>query len=575
MKNKINKLFKNNSMNLAIMLLGYLLTVLILYSLSSILNINSIFTYIQIISVLIPIIYVIKTKSTKNNRNLGILILVYLTILLIIPFTYNKTYDLTIDGNTYHKTAIAFIKNGWNPLYETSKEFQKTNKAVIEIEDDTKIDLWIEHYPKATWILSANIYNMTGNIESGKSITLIMIIILLIIAYNVLQTFLSRKISLICAILLTLTPITISQIFTYYLDSIMGICFTIQLIILMLINPMKKQSNKLWFILLSICSIFVNLKYTGLLYSGIISAIYYFYWIIKYRKHEKFWKKFGIITRNFVIVYLTAIVLIGANSYLKNTIDHKNPLYPLIGNDKVDIITNMQPKKFEKLSNTEKFIYSIYSKTSNITHNDTKGPTLKNPFKIYEQEKEALELPDTRIGGFGPIFALSFTISIISFIVSLIIIIKEKRNLLKYILLPLSTIIISIIAVGENWWARYIPQLYIFLIGTLILLLYIIKYGKYKKIIKTFIITMLITITINTFILINVSMKKIDTFKTITNDIKEMKTMENLELKTTTKDNYGYYYVLNDNNVYYKKINDIKEKETRYIYSWRIQIKIK
>ena len=35
-----------------------------------------------------------------------------LEILIILPFLYNKTYDLTVDGNSYHKTAIAFIKNG-------------------------------------------------------------------------------------------------------------------------------------------------------------------------------------------------------------------------------------------------------------------------------------------------------------------------------------------------------------------------------------------------------------------------------------------------------------------------------
>lgn len=569
MNNELKKIFKSNSMNFALMLLGYLITVLILYSISSILNINGIFTFIQIISLLLPIIYVIKRK---NNKNIGIIISIYLVVLLLVPFIYNKTYDLTIDGNTYHKTAIAFLKNGWNPLYETSKEFQENNKNVIKIEDETKIDLWIEHYPKATWILSANIYNMTGNIESGKCITLIMMIILFIIAYNVLQIFLSKTISFMLSILLTLNPITLSQIFTYYLDSIMGICFTIQLIILMIINPMKKQSNILWFILLSISSIFVNLKYTGLLYSGIISAVYYFYWLIKYRKNKNFWKKFGLITRNFVIVYLTAILLVGANSYIKNTIEHKNPLYPLFGNQKVDIITTMQPKKFTNLSNIEKFAYSIYSKTENITYND-EGPTLKNPFIIYNEEKEALELPDTRIGGFGPYFALGFTLSIILFIFSLIIIIKKEPDKLKYILLPLFTIIISIIAVGESWWARYIPQLYIFIIGTLILMFYILKYIKYKKITKIVLSSMIIVVMINILILVNVNSKKISTFKTINEDIKTMKKMNNLELKTSTKDNYGYYYVLTDNKVSFKKIEELEENEIRYMYNWRIQIK--
>ena len=58
---------------------------------------------IQILSIIIPIIiYLFKDIDTKKSKI--IVIIIYLFLLLIMPFVYNKTYDLTVDGNSYHKT---------------------------------------------------------------------------------------------------------------------------------------------------------------------------------------------------------------------------------------------------------------------------------------------------------------------------------------------------------------------------------------------------------------------------------------------------------------------------------------
>ena len=54
---------------------------------------------------------------------------------------------------------------------------------------------------------------------------------------------------------------------------------------------------------------------------------------------------------------------------------------------------------------------------------------------------------------------------------------KEKQNL-KYVLLPLLSILITVILVGESWWARYVPQLYFISIGTITMLIYMRKYNK-------------------------------------------------------------------------------------------------
>ena len=284
-KFNINKrnIMENDSMKLFTMLSGYFILVLVIFSILQIFNCINL-NVIQIVSVIVPIIvYLLKNDKIILKRKI-VIIVIYLFLLLILPFIYNKTYDLTVDGNSYHKSAIAFIKNGWNPLYETARKFQKNNDNVVPIDDNSRLDLWMEHYPKATWIISATIYNMTGNIESGKCITFILTLMLFIISYNCLRKIIDKKWSLVVSIFLILNPIILSQFFSYYVDGIMGICFVIELLVLMQINPAEKMNWQTFIILVAICSIFVNLKFTGLLCSGVIAAVYYFYWLIINRK---------------------------------------------------------------------------------------------------------------------------------------------------------------------------------------------------------------------------------------------------------------------------------------------------
>ena len=571
---KVNNIMNHPSMKLFAMLCGYFLLVLVLYTICQFLNLKNIFGVIQTISIIVPIIiYLLTNKSNKRINMIIAIIGIYLFLLLVLPFISGKTYDLTVDGNSYHKTAISFIKNGWNPIYETSTKFQKNNKDIVAFDEKTRINLWIEHYPKATWIIAANFYEMTGNIESGKCITLILGLMLLIISYNCLRIILDKKWSIIISILITLNPITLAQLFSYYVDGLMGICFVIELLLLFLIKPMEKQNKVIWMCIISIATIFTNLKFTGLLCSGGIAAVFYFYWLIKYRKEKEFIKRFKTITINFIIVFVTAIFFVGANSYVKNTIDHMNPLYPLIGKDKVDIITTMQPKVFGKLSMPEKFVWSLFGKTENTTY--TMGdPEWKLPIMVYRSEISELLAPDVRIGGFGPLFALSVIISLVVLIYGIVLFIKNEKKNIKYITLPTIAILLTMILLGENWWARYVPQFYLLPIGTIILILYVSKYMKKEIISKVFASLITIVLALNCCCFFYVNYVNLKTFTEIEKDLKEMKKTKNLRLKATTDTLYGYYYNLNDQKIDYTVAKKIKEENKVYKYSWRIEVEV-
>jgi hypothetical protein len=392
---------------------------------------------------------------------------------------------------------------------------------------------------------------------------------LLIISYNCLKKIIDKKWSILISIILTLNPVFLAQLFTYYVDGIMGICFAIELLLLINIDVNKKIDKNIIINLIAICSIFVNLKFTGLMYSGIIAAVYYFYWLIENRKNN-IQEVFKRLTIMFILIFVPAIFIIGSNSYVQNTIEHKNPLYPLVGKDKVDIITTIQPKNFEGKSRIKKFIISTLSKTEMVTNEEY--TTLKLPFMVYKDEITALYSPDTRVAAFGPFTALITIISLFLLVILLIILYKKEKTNIKYLLLPLITIIISTIMVGENWWARYVPQLYFIPVGVIAIALYLRKYLKTKKII---IITgvLLFVIFLNTSCFIYVESRLAISFISIYKDIIEMKKIKDLNIRLSGNDDlYGYYYTLNDYGVKYKINNDIPDNKMEYKYNWRIVI---
>ncbi len=571
-KEKTANIMNNLSMHLFIMLCGYIALVLILYSICQILKLDNCLGVIQILSIIIPCI--IYTQVKEKPKEKLIILLIYLSLLLVLPFLWGTTtFDLSSDGNSYHKTAIAFIKNGWNPLYEDCREFQENNPNVVPIGEEARLDLWIEHYPKATWILAATTYKMTGDIESGKVITLYFIVILLIISYNCLRTILDKKWSFIISLLVSFNPIVFGQIFSYYVDGIMGLCFTIELLLLFIVKPMEKQNKLLWLSLLGITTFFCNIKFTGLLCSGLIAAVFYFYWFFKYKKEKDFWLRFRNITFHFILVFVTAIFLVGANSYVRNLVEHKNPLYPLIGKDKVDIITSMQPPSFAKRGMGEKFVISLFSRTANITY-DRGEPILKLPFRLYASEVGELLATDVRIGGFGPFYALTIIISLILFIISSYLLIKNEKKNLKYITLPLIAIVLSMILVGENWWARYVPQFYLFPIGTLVLTIYTAKYYKKDLLSKLLSIVLLGILTLNMGTYTYALYKNVQSFYWIKKDLYELKRMDNPEIKLVqAPDLYGYLYNLKDNNIEYALVEKIEEENVKYYYNKRIEVK--
>ena len=120
--------------------------------------------HLPIITIISIGVYLLFYK--KDNIKINVVaIILGLIILIGTTWAEGKIYDVTADGNTYHKLAIGSMKNGWNPAYEDSVDFKKEDGNVFDTSEENINTLWIDHYAKGTEIYASVIYAFTGNIE--------------------------------------------------------------------------------------------------------------------------------------------------------------------------------------------------------------------------------------------------------------------------------------------------------------------------------------------------------------------------------------------------------------------------
>lgn len=409
-------------------------------------------------------------NSAKKVKIISILLT--LSIILVSIGLSTFMYDSSYDSIAYHKPAIGALKNGWNPVYEDVSEFNRSPNNPVKLIN-TNYERWVNHYGKAAWTYAANIYKVTGNIESGKSINILIALSLFLAAFYYLRALVSRNNALVLSLLLLFNPIFTTQMFSYYNDGLSGNLLLILIILLsMLVNRQKLDDSKLkYLMIIMVLPLLINIKFTYLLYAGITCAVYLAFMLLtpKLRKSAP----------RLIIAGLVSLVIglgiIGLPTYPKNQIQHGNPFYPLAGEGKVDIITGQQPKGFATLNRFQKFYLANFSKTQNVTAGDPNMPDLpelKLPFTVYKSEINYLNYTDSRIGGYGVLFGGILLVSSIIILLTLIRLsaMKDWQKVLR-ICLPIIPLVLTFIIFADVWWARYFPQLYILPIIAAIILI--------------------------------------------------------------------------------------------------------
>lgn len=558
------KIVKNIIFNSGLLLLIYFFTTLVFSSVLFAFNtsISSISAFISIfLSILIY--FGVSFKNGKMSTLFGGILAIVIFILSI--FISQLVYDFAHDSNWYHKAALGSLANGWNPVYENFSDFSKNSG--LNITEMEFAEIFTEHYAKGSWIVGANIYSITNDIETGKAVNLIMAYILFCFAFHFLvSTYLKWWQAIIVGILLVYNPLTVSQIFTLYVDNLLYT--TLMGIIVMLIAISDKKydlSEYIKYFALGMLIVFcVNIKFTGLAYAGVFCLLFYIIWIIHSIINKDFKRTFIKNTVFYIVTCSIAIFLVGFSTYVTNYIEDGHPLYPLAGENKRDIMTGNQPTAFNKINGVQRLLISTFAETSNDF--SIKLPKLKFPFHVDEKEIEIAAMGvDTRLSGFGPLFGgmLCFSAAILTFGMYCLL----KLN--KYWFYILTSVIVVILAlllcIQESWWARYSP--YFYLIPMIAVVLFFIAFNNEVKFFK-FLIGV-ITVLFIFCCIKNTSYfaKYIETCR-----IETIQTKENLEYAKKNDEDKQIRIAINSSSHYGIEFN-LKDKGIDYIKeppNWRI-----
>lgn len=393
----------------------------------------------------------------KDWKKLLVLSIIFIVAFLLCVGISSSVYDTTWDGEAYHKNAVGLLNLGWSPIYETSTE--SINRLGIESIIPTGTII-ADVYAKASWIFAASCYSIFGDIESGKCYTLLGMLALFCVAYS----FLTEKFYLrwwqagISAFFVSVNPVTLSQMFTYYNDGFLGTLVLIYICCFLYLSYGEKHKHKfaVYALIFASACIGMNVKFSGLMYFGIFGAIFYFFWIYQWVRKDGWKQSFNKI-RNlsifFTILVLCSCLLFGSTVYVPNTINHENPVYGLIGDTNIAGIDVQTPQSLLNQPQGLRFVSSIFSVSSNDKSQEVVN--LKMPFTFTISEGVTTTGADCRIAGWGVTFSGIFIIGIICMLITLCTSWKKDMEIFNLTLILLLGIIIPSTVITGMWWARY------------------------------------------------------------------------------------------------------------------------
>lgn len=367
--------------------------------------------------------------------------IVLLSILLSALF-----FDLSWDGQWYHQTAIYKMAQGWNPLFEPMRAFDEHN------------DLWVRHYTKGTWFVSAALFKTLSHIEPAKAITWITFFAAFMSAFAACLDYrITRLKSAVIAAVVAVNPVTTCSLYSFQVDGILVsllVCY-----VAALFSLMRKPS--ILVTLIGLCAVVfaINTKFTGLVFICFFIAGAGVYVLI--------WQR-NLLFR-FVAVHIFALVLgivvMGYNPYITNTIHRGNPFFPIMGTKEhpgfeqegADEIEKWEtPDNLKGQSRLVRLGYGIFGRPGAQPWIKGKNAELMIPFLATTEDMALYRFMDVRISGLGPYFSGILILSLI-----LAGIILSTTKLPKTVLIiGIVTIVVTLLISNHTWWARYAPQLW-------------------------------------------------------------------------------------------------------------------
>ena len=406
--------------------------------------------------VLIPFIGGLYYLKKQSNENIDFL-KQFLILMLIIMFSYFlaiSVWDVSWDGRGSHIATIILYKNGWLPVYQNYEDF------ALNCHVYPASAFWGNCYMNFIEIISANIYKLTNFVESTKTTNFVLLFSIFLYSSYIFRKFFQNKkiLPLLMSVILILNPVCVCQWFTNDIDLHIYFAFALLMLTVLKIEYQKNTSKADIFMFVCSSLMLTMTKFTGCMYLFVICSIYLIYLILLKRNIKRYIKT--------VLIIGSLIVLTGISPLYTNYRDYGHPFYPIFGQNKINIIDESIPYGFQNMSYFERFFRSNFSETVHSRNNATDNPEtmripvkLKIPFTInIKSFYNLFHWPDITVGGFGYLWSgiLLLSLLYLSFI-------RFRNKSEKYLFWLIIMMVITTTFINpECWWARYVPQFWLF-----------------------------------------------------------------------------------------------------------------
>ncbi len=430
-----------------------------------------------------------KDKKEKN------VISIYALTILIIAAAISVNWliqEIAYDGNLYHKFAAGILKMGWNPVYDNIYDY--ISMLRIPSERLSKTDIWAACYPKAAWYFDASVYAITGYIESAKIFNALTFIASFGICHSYFSQKLEPKYAAVISIVFPCIPVSIAQLFTYYVDGALGQLLLSSVVVLLSLSDehCNLDFKKRQMIYLAVCIILCsNLKITGLAFEAVFCAAFFVYWCIKYRRI-----RIDVFVY-YICVVFTSFCIVGAGTYIKNMQNYGNPFYPMIGADILDPSNSLKSVGLENASPIRQLLTMLFVRVS--TDDSKTALEWKIPFTFKLKEFSKCTHDNIRGGG-GVFFGGILIVSVIAFIYIIIRMYNIRKSECRAILVIIMASILLMVVMPAGGQARYSPYIYFLPYFTLYLwMLHLQDIQIRTGLIKNFCWIMLVITLMNSF----------------------------------------------------------------------------
>jgi len=365
-------------------------------------------------------------------------VIIAFSVIAVSLYLSANAYDASWDGQGYQFEGTQAVADGWDIYRENAPD------GAIQ-------PLWLGFYSKGAWVTSGALVKLFDDIEVGKAVNLILMIAVLTCAPLVLKLWgQSRRMAWVLALFLALNPVSIAQMFTYYIDGQLAGMLTIVILMLGLAGTRPNRAG--WVTLTAAAILLLSVKLNGAVYLTVTAGIYAFW----------HWRSGLTGGRTLlycgIIAYVLGIGLVSWNpvvtQFARYTLEERDPFYPTTWHDITALDKNMPPDlKGAGAISIFRSLFAQYAPGG--------ASPIKVPFTVAPEE--IFWVADARWSGFGPLFSGALIVVFVTMLITA----NHSQKIARHTALTMAltgSLFGMFVFNSAWWWARYVPQLWVWVV---------------------------------------------------------------------------------------------------------------